>query len=425
MRGLEPVNGPSHVDDEVLLARAYLSRVAEPTCVPLWAAVRRAGPVAVAEAVRAGDVPDDLREATAGRANRIDPHADLEAADRRGIRLLVPEMSDWPHIAMAALESTALERLARYVAGDKTRALGGELVPPLALWTRGPAALASLSLRSAAIVGSRSSTSYGNEVAKDLAYRLALRDFDVVSGGAYGIDAAAHRGALAAAGRTFLVTAGGVDEPYPSGNRDLFARVARSGLILSESPPGAKPHRHRFLSRNRLIAALGTGTVVVEAAARSGAMNTAAHCRGLGRVLMAVPGPVSSTFSVGCHRLLSSEHAPARLVTRVEDVVAQIGGSSDLSFDDSSSGSSQEPPGGETAGASRSRAADALDPTTRQVLDGFPARATITLDRLIVTSGVPQSDTIRAIPMLQMHGLIEQDADGGYRLVNAPRARRS
>ena len=148
----------------------------------------------------------------------------------------------------------------------------------------------------------------------------------VVSGGAYGIDAAAHRGALALGGTTVLVSAGGLDRPYPPGNGRLFEAVAESGLLVSESPPGSAPQRHRFLTRNRLIAALSGATIVVEAARRSGAINTAAHARGLGRVLLAVPGPITSALSVGCHDLLSHESDPAVLVTSLEDVLSTVSG---------------------------------------------------------------------------------------------------
>jgi DNA processing protein len=148
----------------------------------------------------------------------------------------------------------------------------------------------------------------------DLAYGLSGHGFDIVSGGAYGIDAAAHRAALAAGGSTVIVSAGGLDRPYPSGNAQLFERAADNGLLISESPPGSAPHRQRFLTRNRLIAALSTGVVVVEAARRSGALNTAGHCRLLGRPLMVVPGPVTSAMSAGCHDLLRDEHGYAVLV---------------------------------------------------------------------------------------------------------------
>ena len=137
-------------------------------------------------------------------------------------------------------------------------------------------------MRSAGIVGARASTEYGNRVAADLAFGLGSAGLEIVSGGAYGIDAAAHRGALAAGAVTVAVSAGGLDRPYPTGNAALFEQIAAAGLLISESPPGCAPQRHRFLSRNRLIAAFSSGIVVVEAAGRSGATNTANHARRLG-----------------------------------------------------------------------------------------------------------------------------------------------
>ena len=132
---------------------------------------------------------------------------------------------------------------------------------------------------------------------------------------------------LAADGVSVLVSAGGVDRPYPSGNRVLYERTAERGLVVSERPPGSAPHRQRFLSRNRIIAALGAATLVVQAGARSGALNSAGYARDLGRPVLAVPGPVTSAMSVGCHRLLQRPEDPAHLVTSVEEVLGFCGGS--------------------------------------------------------------------------------------------------
>ena len=398
------------VSDEVLLARAYLSRVAEPTCIPLWRDVERYGPVEVVAALRRGDSSPELLALTSGRAKSIEPHADLEAADRHGARLICPESDEWPHSTFAALERTGRERLARYEAGDRHLAYGGELIPPLALWVRGAADPRGLGYRTAAVVGARSATAYGESVARNLAYGLAERDFEIVSGGAHGIDTAVHRGALAADGVTVIVSAGGVDSVYPPANRRLFEQAAERGLIMSECPPGTAPHRGRFLTRNRIIAALATGTVVVEAADRSGALNTAGHCRGLGRVLMAVPGPITSAMSAGCHALLAARTRPAALVTGVDDVVDLIGSSSDLALSIAE---------GEPAAAQRPH--DNLDHACRRVLDGFPARGYITVDRLIVTCGAAPSDVFRALPQLEMLALVHSDRDGRYRLARADR----
>ena len=169
------------------------------------------------------------------------------------------------------------------------------------------------------MVGSRAATGYGGHVAGEIAADLGERGWAIVSGGAYGIDAAAHRGALAAEAVTIAVLACGVDYPYPAGHADLFAAIAAQGLVISEWPPGRHPGRMRFLVRNRVIAALGCGTVIVEAGERSGALNTARHAANLGKPLMAVPGPVTSAQSAGCHRII--REWGANCVTRAADII--------------------------------------------------------------------------------------------------------
>lgn len=397
--------------EEVAFARAYLSRVAEPACIPLWGYVREIGPVSAMRHIRGGTAPDDVLRATRARADSADPAADLAAAERRGIRLVYPEAPDWPHFALACLEQTGLRRLAEYRAGTATPAEHGEPIPPLALWIRGTADLATLGVRSVGIVGSRAATAYGEQVAADLAYSLAGRGFAVVSGGAFGIDAAAHRGALGIGGQTYLVSAGGLDLPYPPANANLFERCADSGLLISESPPGAAPQRRRFLTRNRLIAALATGTVVVEASKRSGAVNTAGHCLRLGRPLMAVPGPVTSAMSVGCHDLLRRDEAPARLVTSADDVVEVIGSLSDTL----SPGAPVSAPAGDEPRDQLRASLDALDESARAVFDGFPARGAVGVDDLVASSGLPPVDVIRSLPALEAAGLIEPQ-DARYRI---------
>jgi DNA processing protein len=264
----------------------------------------------------------------------------------------------------------------------------------------------------------------------------------VVSGGAYGIDVVAHRAALAAAGHTVLVSAGGLDRPYPSTHAGLFAETAESGLLVSESPPGAAPHRHRFLTRNRLIAALSTATVVIEAASRSGALNTAAHARALSRVVMAVPGPVTSAMSAGCHQLLQRDPDPAVLVTNVDDVLAVVGegsaGSSSSSRSSSDTAAASVEPAdaatlaspvgpltagrregapGHTSAHSRDReqALDALGAVARQVYDGLPARGWVSEDRIARLSGVDPRHVIQAITALRGARLIE-GGEAGFRV---------
>ncbi|WP_375500062.1 DNA-processing protein DprA [uncultured Jatrophihabitans sp.] len=416
----EPVRTP--VADDVLLARAYLSRVAEPSCIPLWGLVHKHGPVVAVEKIRAGDLPDGLASFVAARRASADPHADLAAAERGGIRLVVPESPDWPHFAMAALEYTGLARLAEYEAGNRVHDRQGELMPPLALWVRGPGDLTTLAVRSVGLVGARTCTPYGAQVAGELAYGLASRSFPVVSGGAYGIDAAAHRGALAAGGETILVSAGGLDRAYPAAHQALFRSAAESGLLVSESPPGCAPHRARFLTRNRLISAFGTGTVIVESARRSGARNTAGHCVGLGRPLMVVPGPVTSAMSVGNHDLLKS--GPAVLVTSVADIVDVIGSIGEQGPDDARDEPSPQTPVDERAerAAALRDLLDSLDDGSRQVYDGLPSRRPITVSDLVQTSGLPATEVLAALPLLMLHGLAEHTEEGVRR--RRPGARR-
>jgi DNA processing protein len=228
----------------------------------------------------------------------------------------------------------------------------------------------------------------------------------IVSGGAFGIDAVAHRSALAADGSTTIVSASGVDCPYPRANTALFERAEVAGLVVSESPPGSAPHRHRFLTRNRLIAALATGTVVTEAAARSGALNTAAHCIRLGLPLMAMPGPVTSAMSVGCHRLLRQDPAPAILVTSVEDVLAVVGsmGEGVAALD--------EPSRAAASADDMGSALDLLDPVARCVFDGLPARGSASEDEVALRSGVSPLEVVRAIPALRIAGVVETGPEG-------------
>jgi DNA processing protein len=396
------------LDPAIVRARAYLSRVAEPGSLAVAAFVGEHGPVESSLRIRRGLVPPSVLAATEARRTSTDADADLDAAGRHRITLVTPESVQWPHFAFAPLYAAQERRIRSWAEGQTSARYGGEPTVPLALWVRGPLALAELATRSVAIVGARAATAYGASVALDLAYGLAATGVTVVSGGAFGIDAAAHRGALSADGPTVLVSAGGLDRPYPVAHGSLYEQVAWSGLLVSESPPGSAPQKHRFLSRNRLIAAFATGTVVVEAAPRSGALNTAAHCVLLGRPLMAVPGPVTSTMSDGCHALIRRENEPAVLVASVAHVLDYVG----------SVGSAVD-----TTEPQRTvHRHDALDPQARSVLDGMPARDWLSSDDLSRRSGIPVVQVIRALPVLRMAGLIESER-GRHRLTRAPAVR--
>src|SRR5258707_7733269 len=213
-------------------------------------------------------------------------------------------------------------------------------------------------LRSVSVVGSRAATAYGSHVATELSAELAGLGWTVISGGAFGVDACAHRGALAVGGCTVAVLASGLSFGYPKGNSDLFAAIAHTGVMVSECPPDRAPTRPGFLIRNRVIAALSRGTLVVEAASRSGALNTARHARELNRPVLAVPGPITSEQSAGCHDLIREWGAACvTSAGQVIELVAPLGEADD--------------------GPERLPAvpADSLDPVTAAVLRSVPARS--------------------------------------------------
>lgn len=194
---------------------------------------------------------------------------------------------------------------------------------PMALWCHGDTRVLDETSGSVAVVGSRIATEYGQLVTADLVAELVSANVATLSGGAFGIDAAAHRAALAMDGVTIAILAGGSDRFYPSGNRELFEKIQKRGLVVTEMPPGAMPTKWRFLQRNRLVAALSSATVVVEAGWRSGSMNTANHAEQISRPVFAFPGPVTSPSSAGCHRLI--REGKASLVASGRDVLEDLG----------------------------------------------------------------------------------------------------
>jgi DNA processing protein len=205
----------------------------------------------------------------------------FEEAVRCGAQLLTPRSGLWPK---------SFDDL--------------QLHTPHALWLRGSGdALAALP-NSIALVGARAATGYGEQITMEASAGLVDRGFAIVSGAAYGIDGMAHRAALASRGLTMAFLAGGVDRFYPSGHDALLTRITERGAVLSELPCGEPPTKWRFLQRNRLIAAASAATIVMEAGWRSGSLNTAGHASALGRPLGAVPGPITSAASAGCHRLI-------------------------------------------------------------------------------------------------------------------------
>lgn len=371
-----------------LLAWAYLSRVAEAPCAQLAALVQRAGPVEAAERVRRAAVEDIVAQRTEARRDIDCAADDLEILKRRGGRLVTPDDQEWPGLAFASFNGAPVR--------DKQQGRA-----PLALWAIGPRRLVDIAERAVAVVGTRACTAYGEHVAAELSAGLAEHDVAIVSGGAYGIDGAAHRAALAADGATVAVLAGGVDVLYPAGHSALLHRVGGTGLLVSEYPPGVRPARHRFLTRNRLVAALSGATVVVEAGIRSGAASTAAWARALGRVVCAVPGPITSSASTGCHVLL---RAGAELVTRADEIREIIGRAGELADDE----------------ARPAAVLDACTDIERQVFEALPGRGSRTPDEIAVTAGLPVAGILGPLAMLEIAGLIERQ-DGRWRLARTSR----
>lgn len=314
----------------------------------------------------------------APRVPDLAPERDLATMQRLGGRMIMPSDALWP---------------------GQLADLG--IHEPICLWWRGIEQELPAAAKSVALVGSRDSTSYGASVTGDLAYSLAQRGFTVISGGAYGIDAHAHRAALAGGSGplpTIAVMAGGVDRFYPSGNDDLLRAVSNQGAVIAEVPPGSAPTRYRFLQRNRLIAALAAVTVVVEARWRSGALNTAHHAETLGRAVGAVPGSVHSANSAGCHRLLRDGGAVC--VTDAGEI-AELASPSGESL--------TEPREGTRADH------DGLTLEDLILLDALPLRSTSSVEKLCTVAGL-SVDSVRAgLGRLGLLGLATSERGGWKR----------
>ncbi len=288
---------------EHAVASATLTYLAEPADPVLAGLLEEMTPAGVLACIRSGLPRRPISaQATVARwrsqLDRVPADAGLAEAQAKGIRLVCPGDTEWP----PQLDDLGTRR-------------------PYAVWARG-SNLRSCCAQAISVVGSRAATAYGTHIATEIAADLAERGWAIISGAAYGIDAAAHHGALLAGGRTAAVLACGTDVPYPYGHATLLAAIAASGTIVSEYPQGRRPTRTRFLARNRIIAATSAGTVVVEAGLASGTLNTARHARELGRPVMAVPGPVTSSQSAGCHQLIRD--AGAACVTCAADVLTRI-----------------------------------------------------------------------------------------------------
>lgn len=365
--------------DDERLARATISLVTEPGDVRCLGLTRELGPQQFLGVLR--EHPD-LREEFAAAASRLagaEPDRVLEDAERRGIRFVVPGDEEWPH-QLADL--------------DRAGVLHERAGTPAGLWVRGPARLDRLG-ESVAVVGARSATTYGVQVAAELAAAVGSAGRPVVSGAAFGIDYAAHRGALSAGAPTVAVLACGVDRAYPAQHRDLLRHLGECHAVVSEAPPGAAPFRMRFLARNRLIAALSRGTIVVEAALRSGALNTTSWAERLNRVVMGVPGPLTSAVSQGVHQLL--RRGGATLVTSGEEVLELVG----------FAGEHLAP---ELRAPERPR--DGLSVRARQVLDAVPVASPVPTESVAHVAGLAPTEVRRLLLALAESGLVEPTPTG-------------
>ena len=365
----------SGIAESERLARVVLSRIGEPGDPRLTDLVHELGGETVLTSLRHQAADRELGADLAERLESADPVPELERASKQGIRFVVPGDEEWPD---------SLDDLAH---APHLHERGGV---PLGLWCRGPLRLDEAAERAVAVVGSRSATTYGADVAAGIGGTLARASWTVVSGAAFGIDQAGHRGALANRGPTVAVLACGADRAYPAAHRNLIDYIADMGLVVSEAPPGCAPTRVRFLARNRVIAALARGAVVVEAAVRSGALNTASWAGGLGRTVMGVPGPVTSAPSAGVHQLIRARDA--LLVTSGEEVLEAVGPIGTFTLEDQREPESPR---------------DRLPPRERQVLDAVPLIKAVDSGSIARTAGIAHGRTKEALLALHRAGMVE------------------
>jgi DNA processing protein len=350
-------------------ARAAWSRVAEPGDTVANRLIQRYGPAAALVLAASGEQEGTQRFLP--RLEVLDVERDLEIGAKFAARIVCPGDPEWPQ-GFADLSA-----------------------PPYCLWVRGPVDVAAACQRSAAVVGARAATAYGEMVATEMAAGLGERRFTIISGAAFGIDAAAHRGALATGATTIAVLAGGVERPYPSSHAALIGRIVEVGAVMSEVAPGCAPTKTRFLQRNRMIATMGRGTVVVEAGLRSGSLNTARLAAEHGRVVAAVPGPVTSMMSAGCHEAIRS--GMAQLVTDAAEAAEAIG--------DYGSDLAPERRGPTIAG-------DELDEPASRLLSALPVRKGVPVTRLAVSSGLSVLEVRSLLGRLDLAALAERHGEG-------------
>jgi DNA processing protein len=365
-------------------ARLALSILCEPGDPRLPGLLATHTPVQLVDAICTGRqlAEDPWPASWTHRAQSLDKRLDRaeRLAEAAGLRWLVPGDRTWPQ---------ELEDL------DHVEPLQGATGAPLGLWVRGTGNLAKLSSASVAVVGARDCTPYGAEAASEIAADAAAADVTVVSGAAFGIDASAHRGALAMGRATVAVLACDAATDYPRAHAALLSRIAESGLIVSEQPPGQAPTKARFLSRNRLIAALAGGTVVVEARRRSGSLNTLHWADRLGRPTMAVPGPVTSQQSGGTHQAVRD--GKAVLVTGGPDVLSELAGIG-----------AAEP----ESAATPPTEYDDLPAPAQRALDALTWHGATSARDVAASADLGPHEVAKALALLTRRGLAERSGEG-------------
>lgn len=370
------------------LARLTLSLIGDPGDIRFTGPALDPGPEEFLTMLREGGAFHEQYAAAAARLSGLDPERELEIAHRMGVRFVVPGDDEWP------------AQLGDLAHGGALYERGGV---PIGLWVKGPMRLDELA-PSVAVVGSRSSTTYGEVLASQLCAEVALAGRPIVSGAAFGIDYAAHRGALGVRKPTVAVLACGVDRAYPEAHRELLRHLHEHHAVISEAPVGAAPLKQRFLARNRLIAALAQGTVVVEASHRSGALSTTNWAQRLSRQVMGTPGPVDSAASVGVHHLIRS--GGATLVTGGKDVLELLGAAGECLIE-------------EPRGPSSPR--DRLAVRALRVLDAVPVYDAAPTESVARVAGLSVAESGRLLGDLQRSGLVER-VPTGWRITERARA---
>ncbi|HEV2330896.1 MAG TPA: DNA-processing protein DprA [Verrucomicrobiae bacterium] len=316
--------------------------------------------------LRVRNIGDDTAEAIANWEKTIDLAGELKRISDFGCHVLIQTDEQYPALLREIYD------------------------PPLVLYVKGE--LTSKDKGAVAIVGSRQTTHYGVETARKLAYQLAYVGVTVVSGGARGIDTAAHQGAMAAKGRTVAVLGTGINLVAPPENAELFQRIAQNGAVLTQFPFNRPADKQSFPIRNRIVAGMTLGTVVVEADLHSGALITSNFATDYGRQVFAVPGRIDSPRSKGCHDLIKKG---AKLCEAAEDILSEF----EYLF----------PPSNQPPSPAKTGVLPALElqPNEQKVFDALDGEERA-IDEVIRKSGLPSSAVSVALLSLEMKRLVKQ-----------------